>query len=443
MNSKKIPGRTAIFFPVADGILVDRILETEPWRQIDNFVQYNFVQNIAKTVNERVTLDPKSTPADTKSPGKKRITSASVRTRKSQTGQIDDEKSAKKKQNALPAVGGRKTVGRKKEAAKKTNEEQGKKEASTNRGRKVGTGDDGKGEEKKPKAVARNSKPNTKCVEENPKVAVNQTEKPSADSQKLEAGSECIAEENKTAESSKRTEETVVSWPVGNEKSTILLNDKVANAERNRSAMSVNTLIGANSKSPFRTSTPKREASRTSGFLGTKPAVAKHHVSTLEKDSSIRSNASAMKACTRSTCARRNAIYGNEEFVTKGNEDKKISAKCECKPTNTLKVKGEKKLGNNETSRTLINKNTTKARYKNTTSTERKSEKFEKRLLEQRKMQEERKIRRHEREAERAMERFSHHVTYIAKKKGYIPEHGLSIDTEDEDSYSDCTSGSY
>ena len=43
--------------------------------------------------------------------------------------------------------------------------------------------------------------------------------------------------------------------------------------------------------------------------------------------------------------------------------------------------------------------------------------KFERRLLKHR----ERHIRRHERKAERAMEEFSHHVTRIVKKMGYLP----------------------
>lgn len=52
--------------------------------------------------------------------------------------------------------------------------------------------------------------------------------------------------------------------------------------------------------------------------------------------------------------------------------------------------------------------------------TEKKIGKHEKRLLERREKRRKRNIRRHERKAEQAMEEFSHHVTRIVKKMGYL-----------------------
>lgn len=53
-------------------------------------------------------------------------------------------------------------------------------------------------------------------------------------------------------------------------------------------------------------------------------------------------------------------------------------------------------------------------------STENKIGKYEKRLLERRERRRKRNIKRHERKAEQAMEEFSHHVTRIVKKMGYL-----------------------
>lgn len=59
-----VVGRASLSFPTPDGILdVDQILDTDPWKQIDNFVQHNFRQNLLDEFNERLKLNPTIAPS--------------------------------------------------------------------------------------------------------------------------------------------------------------------------------------------------------------------------------------------------------------------------------------------------------------------------------------------------------------------------------------------
>lgn len=64
MNRKGIRGRASLSFPATQGILdMDQILQTDPWNQIDDFVQCNFIQDVLNEFNDRMALDPKHAPA--------------------------------------------------------------------------------------------------------------------------------------------------------------------------------------------------------------------------------------------------------------------------------------------------------------------------------------------------------------------------------------------
>ena len=70
MSREAFPGRASLSFAATDGILdIDQILSTNPWNEIDDYVQRNFMQNILNDFNERMALDPKRVPTDAKTEG--------------------------------------------------------------------------------------------------------------------------------------------------------------------------------------------------------------------------------------------------------------------------------------------------------------------------------------------------------------------------------------
>ncbi|CAD1480048.1 unnamed protein product [Heterotrigona itama] len=223
MSRKTILGRASLSFLTTDGVLdMDQILQTDPWTQIDNFVQHNFMQNVLNEFNERIALDPKLTPTD-KSAGKKRATSSGRSPRKSQTDQTNGEKSPGQKKTTDGPDDGPQD---KKEIAKKGNKTEGSK------GKVAKNGDaNGQKEEK----AKRGNSGRKKTKEETDKT------EGSTDTQQLEGDRKATGKKSPTVKSERRktvrkrkgeekekTSETKVVEPINDKTNNSSVNNHVS-----------------------------------------------------------------------------------------------------------------------------------------------------------------------------------------------------------------------
>ncbi|KAK1129700.1 hypothetical protein K0M31_019415 [Melipona bicolor] len=350
MSRKTILGRASLSFLTTDGVLdMDQILQTDPWTQIDNFVQHNFVQNVLDEFNERITLDPKLTPAD-KSPGKKRATSSGRSPRKSQTDRTDGEKSSEGKETDRPAGDDPED---KKEIAKKSN-----KRTEGPKGKVTKNGDANKQKEERAKIPKTGNSGKRKTKDE-----TNKTEE-STDTQQLEGTQKTTGKKTPTAKSERK--KTVRKRKDGEEKEEAgetkvvePTNDKTNTTPEK--TITANTSKSKDSKSPIVTSTPKCKSPRLTNSW--------HDASTLKKDSSVLSN-DVSKHCAGDSyveytyCADINNNYF--ELVAQSNSSKITDTKCKRKTTG--KTKEGKNPGNKETS--MNEKKDSSAENKETTMDE-------------------------------------------------------------------------
>ena len=394
MSRKEILGRASLSFPAVDGILdVDQILQTDPWKQIDDFVQQNFTQNILNEFNERLTLEPKLTPADNTTPEKTRATSSRRSPRNSGASRTNEEKSPKKKLDDQPVGGGAKLNERKEEIAKKS----GKAKVSTRKEQKQ--------------------------LEDVPKVTVEK--------------SRATIPNKRSGECENEKKERIVDDP-SETKNTDSMNDQMENTAKVVSTKSVNPSKSTDLKSPFRTSTPRRDEDSEQDNLTGKQAIAitEHNISA--SNSSVKRNASTNDCNARDACVTKD-LSNNNNTDSKKDESKK--KKVRCKHKKKKKVTKEKKPESNKISDVSIKtRSRCKKHDKQMAITETKQIGKEKHLLKQRRRRYKGKIRRIERKVDRAMETYIHHVTRIIKKIGYLPEDSSCSD--DNDSYSDFSNES-
>ncbi|XP_012171170.2 THO complex subunit 2 isoform X4 [Bombus terrestris] len=363
MSRKEILGRASLSFPAVDGILdVDQILQTDPWKQIDDFVQQNFTQNILNEFNERLTLEPKLTPADNTTPEKTRATSSRRSPRNSGASRTNEEKSPKKKLDDQP-------------------------------------------------------------LEDVPKVTVEK--------------SRATIPNKRSGECENEKKERIVDDP-SETKNTDSMNDQMENTAKVVSTKSVNPSKSTDLKSPFRTSTPRRDEDFEQDNLTGKQAIAitEHNISA--SNSSVKRNASTNDCNARDACVTKD-LSNNNNTDSKKDESKK--KKVRCKHKKKKKVTKEKKPESNKISDVSIKtRSRCKKHDKQMAITETKQIGKEKHLLKQRRRRYKGKIRRIERKVDRAMETYIHHVTRIIKKIGYLPEDSSCSD--DNDSYSDFSNES-
>lgn len=353
MSRKTILGRASLSFLTTDGVLdMDQILQTDPWTQIDNFVQHNFVQNVLDEFNERITLDPKLTPAD-KSPGKKRATSSGRSPRKSQTDRTDGEKSSEGKENDRPAGDDPED---KKEITKKSN-----KRTEGPKGKVAKNGDANKQKEEKAKIPKTGNSGRRKI-----KDGTNKTEE-STDTQQLEGTQKTTgkktpvakSERKKTVRKRKDEEEKEEKEETGETKVVEPTNDKTNTTPEK--TITANTSKSKDSKSPIVTSTPKCKSPRLTNSW--------HDASTSKKDPSVLSNG-VSKHCAGDSyveymhCTDINNNYF--ELVAQSNSSKITDTKCKRKTTG--KTKEGKNPGNKETS--MNEKKDSSAENKETTMDE-------------------------------------------------------------------------
>lgn len=485
MNRKTILGRAALSFPAIDGVLdMDQILETDPWNQINDFVHNNFAQNILNEFNERVRLNPKLTPTDSKSLRRKEAAISTRTTRKNRTSRTNEEK----KDEVALANGGQKSREQKKriskekdngkkEKANKPEKEKSKNETDKVRKWAVDLKNEGNGPKKivtRHSTTVTSTKAENKCSngsrtrkseqivtiksdiknsteknsgnpqeKENKKKAVSrkydggkkgeekprgeptakdkvEKKKPKGETNQTENASKIVVRKNAIATKRKANEVKMTNASIIRKPADVA---SIIKATKSR-AMN-NSAISMNtsrtsSKLPIRTSTPKRDNSRISNSSGKEDATVMHNVSTTKK----KDVSVECNVSIKNHCTA-------ETCPTKQlNDNRCISAsersvKCKMEDTRTMKVKKEESFENNEASLVCKLTATLKCNKQNGKMAKtdgRKVGKFEKRLIEKEEKRKKKKIQRHERRAERAMEEFGHHVIRIVKEMDYLPE---------------------
>ncbi|KAG9429224.1 neurofilament heavy polypeptide [Apis mellifera carnica] len=462
MSRKKmvVVGRASLSFPTPDGILdVDQILDTDPWKQIDNFVQHNFRQNLLDEFNERLKLNPTIAPSESKSPAKKQGTTSSRTPRKSETTAAA---AAKPKTN----LGGKSAAKEKKsvDRSKPKLEPKGKKETAGNKtkdgGKEVSKGKENggkevsKGKENGGKEVSKGKEGGGGSVKGGGKKQAkeNKCEKQASTGSMQKLNS--VTRKNSMSRKRKENVVDVREKSIKGE-TTERKKDKVGGEGNKSSTNSVDESRSLISMSQLKTSTPKRgNLSVISSSVGKENVMARCNVSASKGDYSVRSDVSVkrMQCTSTSICATNHSSTdsnnNNGSKIEKKSKETSV-AKLEHKSTILERTKEEGTLGGKEISRISMNEKKTltlscKKQDKKEASAEKKIGKYEKRLLERRERRRKRNIKRHERKAEQAMEEFSHHVTRIVKKMGYLSEFSSCSSSEDDvSSYSDYSYDTY
>lgn len=125
------------------------------------------------------------------------------------------------------------------------------------------------------------------------------------------------------------------------------MNDQMENTAKDATTKSANLSKSADLKSPFRTSTPRRdEASEQDNLIG-KDATTDTERDMSASNSSVRSNASTNYCSARDACVTKD-VDNNNNAATKKDESKEEKVKCKHKKTE--KAKKKKKRGSNKTS---------------------------------------------------------------------------------------------
>ncbi|XP_017798535.1 PREDICTED: uncharacterized protein LOC108579502 [Habropoda laboriosa] len=385
MDRKSILGRASLSFPAIDGLLdMDQLLEANPWNQINDFVQHNFLQNILDQFNQNVAVNPKLAPAGEQQKGTS-FTCFHQSSVLSSTLTTDGKRTTRKGETSRTNGGAAAEGGRRKpkESEKQASRrsESGKTNVSEEKTKKVG---------KLTANLPRN-------------IARRKGEKKVANASRTRKNERVGAIKEAKCDAGKKGEEKPKGKPEGEARraranvSMIRKPAYVAPIMRGARSAPINS---TGSKLPVLTSTPKRDSSRISNSSGKEGVIAK------------RFNGSC---CSTSVAA-----------------EKSVKRKCDA--TTTTRIKEEKSVESNEATLTRLRSKKTEER---TGNTERK------RLIEKRERRKRRKIRRHEKKAERAMVEFNHHVMRIVKQMRYRPENGQIVssnDFSDESSSSDSSS---
>ncbi|XP_043260722.1 uncharacterized protein LOC122402191 [Colletes gigas] len=415
MSRRAVLGRAALSFNTADGILdIDQIMETDPWKHIDDFVQQNFMQDILNQFDERMKLEPKPVPAEAKKPRKSPDTRSNRTNRenlsnKTNSPMANNENSARSG-GTLPET---------------------RKQAFGLRGKRV---NDTETKEKK-----RNSVPKKQRLVRRRRTVTSKK------SQQLENVTKSSVEEDFTAKRStkKRTEnENVADMSIcktecANPMEIATENVEIDGNVTSKHQTTIETLKNASSCSTFKASTPER-------FVD---AVSNNSTEPFEFPITKKPNVDQSRS------------------LHKEHRKKETSAKCKCDTTVELKNCVEKREG--EKVKEVVKKesgqkNGKKRSNKSEKVSKRKKHngktettdgkqigKFEKRLLKKEKKRRDRQIYREERKAQRAIEKFSHHVTNIAEKMGYLQKcrsntrASKTNDSSDFSEESSYTSSSY
>ncbi|XP_076624747.1 uncharacterized protein LOC143343591 isoform X2 [Colletes latitarsis] len=404
MSRRAVLGRAALSFDTTDGVLdIDQIMETDPWKHIDDFVQQNFMQDILNQFDERMKLDPKPVPAEAKKPRK----SPNNRSKRTNRENLSNETSSPMADNENSARNGG--------TLPKT-----RKQAFGLRGKRV---NDTETKEKK-----RNSVPKRQRLVRRRGTAT------SKNSQQLENATKSSAGEDFTAKRStkKRTgneneNENVADMSICktecvNPMEIVTENAAIDGNVTSKHQTTIETLKNASSCSTFKTSTPER-------FVG---AVSNNSTEPYEFPITKKPNVDQCKS------------------LHKEHWKKETSAKCEYDTTVELKNCVEKRE-EEKVKKGSGQKNGKKRSSKSekVSKHEKQIGKFEKRLLKKEKKRRDGQIYREERKAQRAIEKFSHHVTSIAEKMGYLQKRRSNSranetnDSSDFSGESSYTSSSY
>lgn len=381
-----VVGRASLSFPTPDGILdVDQILDTDPWKQIDNFVQHNFRQNLLDEFNERLKLNPtiapsgkekKSSPfppfrlfnssittrAESKSPAKKQGTTSSRTPRKSETTaaaaakpktNLGEKSAAKEKKSVDRSKPKLEPKGKKETAGNKTKD--GGKEVS--KGKENGGKEVSKGKEGGGGSVKGGGKKQAKAAKE------NKCEKQASTGSMQKLNS--VTRKNSMSRKRKENVVDVREKSIKGE-TTERKKDKIGGEGNKSSTNGVDESRSLISMSQLKTSTPKRgNLSVISSSVGKENAMARCNVSASKGDYSVRSDVSVkrMQCTSTSICATNHSSTdsnnnNNESKIEKKSKETSV-AKFEHKSTILERTKEEGTLGGKEISRISMNEKKT------------------------------------------------------------------------------------
>ncbi|XP_053988290.1 myb-like protein X isoform X2 [Hylaeus volcanicus] len=393
-------------------------METDPWKHIDDFVHRNFMQDILNQFNERMTLEPDRVPAEleakkSRKSSRKQTNQPSqenpVKQAKRKNDSVTDNERSMRSEEATLSQG----VSFESEEKRVSDMETTRKKRKSNTKKQKRVWD--KTSSRNQRALGNGSKSSVK-----PSVTAKRSRKEKKNNEREIANTNETENENENENKNESNDENKNSVADTSEAENGITMKSGATHYQSMMDISTNTNCGL----LFATSTPDVSVAMES------------NKSTLAKNVSSGSKG----------CATKNSSNDFEKSPSNQPEIDKRIAKFE-RDTN-LKLK----RSDEESKKELVHEKKPVVPYceqngKTKTTEKRKVGKFERLLLEKKKARRDRKIQRETRKAERAMEKFSHHVTTIAQKMGYLPNHtsshsdsGDSSDYSDESSYTGSSS---